>query len=330
MANILTYIELTDREATPASLYALNQGRRLASELGATLYALLPCAATPSYDDNDIIAVLSRHGADKVLLLTHQDLGGPAFFATHGEALISACHQFPPRLLLFPSTAAGQDLAPRIALSLGGQYAANAKLSSNASEGYQIVRNIFRRRFCSRESLSDCSRALVLTLCQQGSPEVMGDDEAEVVVIRASMGSPSPLEIQAKNGISIKNTATARIVVAGGSGLQDKASFSLLGLLAEKLGGAVAASHSACAAGLAAPDWQVGLDGAGIEADLYLAFGISGSERHLASLAPHTKVVAINSDPDAPIFSYADYVVTADAPKMLKDLVEKLCEGEAA
>ena len=74
MANILIYIELSDNKATPASLFALNRGRDLATELGATLYALLPCATTPTYDDEDIIAVLSRHGADKVILVHHPDL----------------------------------------------------------------------------------------------------------------------------------------------------------------------------------------------------------------------------------------------------------------
>ncbi len=69
MANILTYIELEENEASPRSLAALNRGRIIATELGATLYAVLPCAATPSYDDDDIIAVLSRHGADKVILI---------------------------------------------------------------------------------------------------------------------------------------------------------------------------------------------------------------------------------------------------------------------
>ena len=70
MANILVYIELEDGDASPVSLSALNLGRKVASRLGAALYAILPCNVPPTYEENDVITVISQHGADKVILLT--------------------------------------------------------------------------------------------------------------------------------------------------------------------------------------------------------------------------------------------------------------------
>jgi electron transfer flavoprotein alpha subunit len=330
VANILTYIEVCENEASSASLVALNMGRKIATRLGATLYALLPCASTPSYGDDDIIAVLSRHGADKVILITHPRLEQPAFFATHGEALKAACRQFPPKLFIFPSSSAGRDLAPRMAVALSASFCADAKIEQGDA-GFAVVRRIFRRQVMVREPLLRDDGPLILTLGRFEHPEVLGDEEAEVVVIHAPVDPAPALEVQACQQITESrdlltgNTlSTAKIVVAGGAGLSNADNFQLILQLAEKLGGAPAASRSAQEAGLAPADLQVGIDGAAVNADIYLAFGISGSERHLAGLGPGTKVVAINTDPEAPIFGIAQYKLVADAKKTLTELLEHL------
>ena len=137
MANILVFIELEQADTAPdggdgeerivraraseASLHALWVGRRVASQLGATLYAMLPCVAPPCYGEDDIIAVLSRHGADKVVLTTSPSLAPPALYATHAEATFAACDRFPPQLVLFPQPA-GRELGPRVAFKLRARY----------------------------------------------------------------------------------------------------------------------------------------------------------------------------------------------------------------
>lgn len=329
MANILTYIELEGIEASAASLHALNRARIIATELGATLYALLPCASTPSYDDDDIIAVLSRHGADKVILITHPRLAPPAFFATHGEALKAACRQFPPKLMIFPASATGRELAPRVAVSLSARYAPDASIEQTDA-GFVIVRHVFRRRLLLRQPLIEGEGALIMTLSREAPPEVLGDDEAEVVVIHAPAAPSTPLEVldgQPPDD-ELAPLARARIVVAGGGGLQTAEDFQLVRDLAQRLGGQAAASHTACERGLAPPELRVGLDGVDLsDVELYLAFGISGSERHLAALGPHTTVVAINTDRAAPICKLANYRIVADARQTLQEL---LAQGEPA
>lgn len=319
MANILTYIELSDNEATVSSLHALNRARDVATDLGATLYALLPCGATPTYDDEDIIAVLSRHGADKVILISHPQLAPPALFATHGEALVSACRQFPPRLVVFPSSAEARDLAPRLAMALRAHYVPDAVITLSGGRRY-LSRRVFRRRYEVREPLDALDDPVVTTLRGGQTSEQLGDEEAEVVVVHAPV-DPSPR-------VRLRAPATSLPVegpaVGGGLGLADKETFARLGRLAAALGGRPAASPSACEAGLADPALRVGLDGAGVESDLYLALGSSGSERHLAGVAPHTELIAVSADPEDAVFAFARHGLVADPRQVLHQLSERL------
>src|SRR5215510_11048538 len=101
-----------DRPSVP-SLEALGEGRRIASYLGATLGAVLPCATPPRYHEDDAIAVLSRHGADKVVLSPGPDLGLPTLHATHGHTLAAATDRMPPALLILAATPGGRAWAPR-------------------------------------------------------------------------------------------------------------------------------------------------------------------------------------------------------------------------
>ncbi len=330
MAAILTYIELEGNHATPASLSVLNLGRMIASDLGATTYALLPCAQNPTYGNDDIIAVLSRHGADKVILITHPDLGLPAFYTTQGEALNMACHQYNPRLILFPSSEASHDIAPRIAATIGAHFFSNAWIEFDES-GPTMCTCIFQRSIIFKEPLIDFDGPLVLTVTPQEEAQPIGDEEAEVVVQSLPEDFKSFIQINplAENEIP-KSTTTSQIVVGGGAGLRDKAAFDLIAELAKELGGVPAASPTACDRGFAPPEWRVGIDGHAVESQYYLAFGISGSPKHIAACAPRTKIIAINSDPQAPIMKVASYKIIADAQKTLTDLLNLLKEQNAA
>lgn len=116
----------------------------------------------------------------------------------------------------------------------------------------------------------------------------------------------------------------AQIVVAGGLGIGSKKGFSKLEQLAKKLGGAVAASRSAVDAGFAPYHCQVGITGVTVCPELYIAVGISGAVQHLSGMSGATKIIAINSDPKAPIFDYADYGIVGDWEATIDRLLEEL------
>jgi len=105
VANVLVLIELVGDRPSEASLECLGEARRIASFLGATLSAVLPCASPPVYGDDDVFAVLGRHGADKVVLVAAAELAAPALWATHGSALSMVCEKVPPSLFLAAATA---------------------------------------------------------------------------------------------------------------------------------------------------------------------------------------------------------------------------------
>jgi electron transfer flavoprotein alpha subunit len=325
VGNILVFIEVVNNVASPASLCVLNAGRRIASELGATLCALVPCVALPSYGNDDIIAIASRHGADKVILTTDPTLNTPALFATHGQAVLAACERVRPRLLLFPATAAGQDIAPRIACALRAAFYANAELST-AGGPLQFVSPVFRRRFQLTAPFTDARGLTVLTLTPQAfaPPRAMSEEDAEVILVHLPDNlPPCPLTIGERRAAPADALSTARVVVGTGGGVTTPEDFARAKQLAVHLRGAFGSSQTTVNAGQAELEHLLGLSGNVLAAELYLAFGISGSDRHLAGIDALTHIVAINSDPQAPIFHLAQYGIVADAHQALQELLDQ-------
>lgn len=182
MANVLVYTELESGKPTQTSLAALSQARRLANTVGATVYAVLPCPQVPSYSDDDTIALLSRHGADKIVLLAAAPLGKPSLFATHGPAVLAACEQLPPAMLLFPASAGGCDIAPRVATRLGAAFAHRPRF--DIDDGTVVLaRPVFGGEFERRLAIDELERPVVATW-EGPLGEPTAECDAEVVMIQ--------------------------------------------------------------------------------------------------------------------------------------------------
>ncbi len=225
--------------------------------------------------------------------------------------------------VLGPSTTFGKDLMPRVAALLGvGQvsdlmavdgarrfrrpvYAGNAVLTVEVPEGLVVVATV---------------RAASFRPVETG-----GKAPIEAVAIEATLPAHTRfVELRGGGGGARPDLQTARIVVSGGRGVGSEANFALLYQLADRIGAGVGASRAAVDAGFVPNDMQVGQTGKIIAPELYLAFGISGAIQHLTGIKDAGLIVAVNKDPEAPIFQVADIGLVGDLFQVIPELAQKL------
>lgn len=181
MANILVVIELDGGRPLPVSLEVLGQGRRLSTRLGATLYAVVPIKQAPRYGEDDVIAVLSRHGADKVVLITDENAGGALRWGTHGPAIAVAAETLPPSLMLFGATGGAREVAPRSAARMSAAFLANAWVEVRDDK-----LQVWEGSGADAVGLDgDLEFPVVATVPPGRYPLAHGADEAEVEVMKA-------------------------------------------------------------------------------------------------------------------------------------------------
>ncbi|HEY8416018.1 MAG TPA: electron transfer flavoprotein subunit alpha/FixB family protein, partial [Thermaerobacter sp.] len=228
--------------------------------------------------------------------------GGEAYVAT----LAAACERIRPRVVLMPSDARGREIGPRLAVRLGG--AAVTDVVEARQEGDRVIwsRPVFGGKAIADVVLKKEPQVVTVRPGSFAAAEKTGAGPAEVEVLPAA-GTDRPLRrvevlAAAEGGVRLEE---ARVVVSGGRGLGGPEAFKDLEELAGLLGGAVGASLAAVDEGWAPPERQVGQTGKIIAPDLYIAIGISGASQHLAGIAGAKTVVAINKDPEAPIFEVA-------------------------
>jgi electron transfer flavoprotein alpha subunit len=324
VANVLVYIECTDRGDRPseASLECLGEARRIASFLGATLSAVLPCAAPPQYGDDDVFAVLGRHGADKVVVISSPELSGPALWVSQGHALAHVCEKVPPSLVLAAATAAGRDLMPRLAARLGAAYVPEPSIEYGPRGDLVMSRTVYGGSFRRRLSADDLERPVVATLTPGSYQKAIGSDDAEAVVMAGPSYHPTLTEVARKPDPGAALDA-ARVIVTAGAGVA-REHWGLVREVARTLGGEAAVTRAALAAGLGEPELAIGLTGRSVAPRLYIAVGASGSPAHLQAVSPDTTIVAVNSDPSAPIFRVAAYGIIGDAATVLPKLASAL------
>jgi electron transfer flavoprotein alpha subunit len=328
VANVLVYIELQDDRPSEPSLECLGEARRIASFLGGTLSAMLPCAQPPIYGDDDVIAVLGRHGADKVVLIAAPELAAPPLYVSHGHAVASVCERFPPSLLLAAATPGGRDLAPRIAARLGAAYVPEPSIEYGPRGDLVMSRTVYGGSFRRRLSADDLERPVVATLTPGSYQKAVGSDDAEAVVLQST---PSPTSIEELSRRPDPGAALdrARVIVTAGAGVT-KEQYAMIRDIARTLGGEAAVTRGALELGLGEPELEIGLSGRSVAPRLYIACGASGSHAHLQAVSPDSTIIAVNTDPSAPIFKVASYGIVGDVSTVLPKLVGSLQQALAA
>ena len=315
MAGILVFVEQRNGVLRQASLQAISEAHRQA---GGDVAAVLVGSGV-----GDAAPGLGAYGAAKVFVADDPNL---ALYSSegYGEAVAKAVEAVSPDAVFFAGTAMGRDLAPRVAAKLG--VGALADVVALEKDGDQFVA---RRPVYSGKAFATVDSAGTKPQVISLRPNVFAAEEtggsAEVIALDGlSLSIRAVVKELLDTGGGEIDVAEADIIVSGGRGLKGPENFALIRDLADALGGAVGASRAAVDAGWIAHKHQVGQTGKVVSPSLYIAAGISGAIQHLAGMSSSKIIVAINKDPDAPIFKIADYGIVGDLFDVVPPMVEEV------
>ena len=312
---ILVYCELKDGSIRKPSLEALCAARRLADPAGLQVGALFVGSSCQGAE------AAAQYGADVIVKVEAPSL---AAYSSDGyaQAIAEAVAAKGATVLLGAATAAGKDVLPRAAARLQAGYAAD--VTGLALEGGRLT--------CRRPVYA--GKAVAAAAFQSAVQVASTRPNVFPVAACARAGAvesrPAPAggflavvkEILAKGG-GKPDLTEADVIVSGGRGMKDGANFKLLEELADALGGVVGASRAAVDAGWGLPhSMQVGQTGKVVNPTLYIACGISGAIQHLAGMSSSRVIVAINKDPEAPIFKVATYGIVGDLFDVVPELTK--------
>jgi len=321
MADVLVVADTPGIPLSRNTLEVLGAARRLADATQGTVKAAVFGGAVEG-----MASALFAGGADQVLWVEHPLLSNP-----QPDAIVASLAQVVPQaraqVILLADDSCGREVAPRLAYRLQAGLATEATFVG--ADGGAVV---FRRPLYGGRCLAEMAAtqfpvvATVKPRSVEPAAERAGHRGEEIrlsVVLDPSAVRTAVLQKVAEEvrGVKLEN---ARVIVSGGRGLKGPEPFGQLQDLAQALKGAVGATRAATDAGWVPVSWQVGQTGKTVSPDLYIAVGISGAIQHLAGMSGSKTIVAINSDPDAPIFKVAHLGVVGDFKAVLPPFTAKV------
>ena len=332
MNSVFVYIEIEDGQVAEVSMELLTKGRALATELKVKLEAI-----AIGYKLDGIEKDIFPYGVD-VLHIADDKRLAPYSTLPHNAIVVKLFQEEKPQIALMGASSVGRDLGPRVSSALHSGLTADCTSlvigdheDKKADKVYENLLYQIRPAFGG-----NIIATIINPDCRPQMATVREGVMKKEILDPAYKGKINKLDVSKyttdldfvvemierhmeKSKINIKG---AGIIVAGGYGVGSKENFNLLFELAEVLGGEVGASRAAVDSGYIEHGRQIGQTGTTVRPKLYIACGISGQIQHRAGMEESAQIIAINTDPEAPINSIADYVITGDVSEILPKMIK--------
>ena len=333
--GVFVFAQQVDNVLSGISFELVGEGKRLAEKLGTEVTAVLVGS-----DVSGLVDELAAYGADKVIVVDDPELKN---YRTepYAHALASVINEFKPEIMLVGATAIGRDLGPTVSARVQTGLTADCTLLEIGDFPLVALPNQEQKHnqlLMTRPAFGGNTIATIA--CPNHRPQmatvrpgVMQKKEpvagAKAEVIEYNPGfTPNDKYVEildiVKSVTETVDIQAAKILVSGGRGVGSAENFALLDDLAEALGGTVSCSRAVVDNGWKPKDLQVGQTGKTVRPNVYFAIGISGAIQHVAGMEESDIIIAINKDPDAPIFDVADYGIVGDALKIVPKLTEAI------
>ncbi|WP_044640812.1 electron transfer flavoprotein subunit alpha/FixB family protein [Risungbinella massiliensis] len=317
--KVLVLADVREQKLRQVALESLAAARKIAGN-GEVVAAVLGSNAT------ELGKTLGHHGADQVLVVTDASFDQyttDAYFQAYRQII----DQVQPDAILTGHTAVGRDISPRLAARLGTGLLSDCTSLEVLDGEIVFTRPIYAGKAFAKKKVQ--SGMLFATIRPNNIEASSADPNRDVTVTEVSVNLDKSLLRTIVQNVVRKATdgvdlSEARVVISGGRGVKSAEGFQPLQELADVLGAAVGASRGACDSGYCDYALQIGQTGKVVTPDLYIACGISGAIQHVAGMSNSKVIVAINKDPEAPIFQIADYGIVGDLFEVVPLLTQEL------
>jgi electron transfer flavoprotein alpha subunit len=325
--DVWVVAEIRDNKIRNVTYELIGKAKDLAEELKQKVGVVLI-----GHDVQKFTRDLSIHGADKIYIADDENLA-QYYTDTYANILIGLISKFNPNIVLYAATITGRDLAPRVASVLrlgltadctGLSIYENKLLQTRPAFGGNIMADIVD--FETRPQMATVRPNVMKNICEDHN------EDAEIIQIPVKIDEKS-LRVRVKEVLSAIcedgiPLCEADIVVSGGRGLGSKEGFKIIQDLADVLHATIGASRIPVELGWIGKNHQVGQSGTTVSPKLYFACGISGTIQHIVGMKSSEYIVAINTDPTAPIFDIADYGIVGDLHEVVPLITETLKSKE--
>lgn len=328
--NVWVFIEVVRGKIKGVSLELLGHGRKMADDLGEKLVAIIP-----GNEIEDFAKMAIHYGADEAIVVDQKELKD---YSTDGytKAMCTLIKKYNPAVLLIGATNNGRDLGPRVSSRMQTGLTADCTELGVDSETRLVkwTRPAFGGNLMATILCPD-HRPQIGTV-RPGvfkKPEEDTGRKGEIIHETVEFGPDEIrtriVEVITEAGGADVNLEEAEIIVSGGRGVGGPEGFEVLKELADEIGAQIGASRAAVDSGWISSLHQVGQTGKSVGPKIYIACGISGAIQHVAGMSSSDVIIAINKDPDAPIFNIADYGIVGDLFEIIPELTKRIRSSKA-